>query len=157
MLDSMDIYRALKMTLEKNFKSQKIKIQTKDIKNPRPPCFYVTSVSDNNYQTAAEYMTTDFLYSVIYFSGKQTLEDLLTVKEALKKIFTKPLKVTSYDNPEDINYLEIDSVNITIDEDDYFLNASLTIQGIWPLSTERYDSTNNELMENMELEIDSEM
>lgn len=155
MIDSMDIYRGIKKTLEKNFK--KIKVQTKDVKNPRPPCFYIKPVTDNNYQTASDFETTDYLYSVVYFSGKETLEDLLTVKEALKNIFKKPITVTSFDDPEDINYIEVDSLNITINEDEYFLNASLTIQVIQPLGVERFDSTNDELMEEMELEIDSEM
>lgn len=155
MIDSMDIYRGIKKTLENNF--NKIKVQTKDVKNPRPPCFYIKPMADNNYQTASNFETTDYLYSIIYFSGKETLEDLLTVKEQLKKVFIKPIKVTSYDDPEDENYIEVDSINITINEDEYFLNASLTIQMIQPLAVERFDSTNDEIMEEMELEIDSEM
>lgn len=155
MIDSMDIYRSLKKALEKNF--NKIKVQTKDIKNPRPPCFYIKPLADNNTQTASDFETTEYMYSVIYISGKETLEDLLTIKEGIKKAFIKPLKVVSYDDATDIMYVEIDSLDITLNEDDYFLNASLSLQVTQPLPTERYDSTNNELMETMDLEIDSEI
>lgn len=146
----MDIYRALKETLEKQF-NKKIKVQTKDIKNPRPPCFYIKPGNDNNSQTASDFETTDYLYLIIYISKTETLEDLLTVKEKLKRIFKMPLKVVSYDDPEDIMYVEIDSVDITINEDDYFLNASLTMQVIQPLDVERFESTNDAYMEDMEL------
>lgn len=156
MIDSMDIYRALKETLEKQF-NKKIKVQTKDIKNPRPPCFYIKPGNDNNSQTASDFETTDYLYFIIYISKTETLEDLLTVKEGLKKAFKKPLKVVSYDDPEDVMYVEIDSVDITINEEDYFLNTSLSMQIIQPLGVDRFDSTNDELMENMEMEVQTKI
>lgn len=148
MVDSIDIYRSIREVLEKNFK--KIKVQSKDFKNPRPPCFYVKSVGDISSQSATEYENNSFSYSVIYFSKTQTLEDLITVKESLKKIFKKPLKVVAYDDPEDTNYIEINSINTTMDEMGYMLNCVLDIEHIQKMTVERYESTNNELMEEME-------
>lgn len=152
----MDIYRALKETLVKHF-NKKIKVQIKDIKNPSPPCFYIKPGNDNNSQTASDFETTDYLYSIIYISNTETLEDLLTIKERLKNIFKKPLKVVSYDDPEDVMYVEIDSVDITLNEEDYFLNTSLSMQIIQPLGVDRFDSINNELMENMQMEMQAEI
>ena len=153
MIDSMDIYRALKTTLENKFSSDYIKVQTKDIKNPIPPCFYIKPVSDNNSQTAADFETTDYLYSIIYISGSETLEDLLKVKEKLKKAFIEPLAVTSYDDNEDLVYVEINNIDISINEDEYFFNASLSMQVTQPLSVKRFDSDTNYTMDNLEIEI----
>ena len=151
----MDIYRALKTTLENEFSENNIPVQIKDIKNPRPPCFYIKPVTDNNTQTAADYGTTDYLYSIVYISGSETLEDLLTVKEKLKKAFIKPLAVTSYTDNDDLVYVEINNLDVTLNEDDYFFNASLSMQVTQPLSVKRFDSNTPYKMDNMELEIDS--
>lgn len=155
MIDSMDIYRALKDTLTAQFNN--IEVQTKDIKNPRPPCFYIKPVADNNSQTAADFETTDYIFSIVYISGTETLEDLLTVKEGIKRSFLNPLAVTSFDDNEDIHYVEINNLDITLNEDEYFFTASLSMQVTQPLSVKRFDSNTQYQMEEMELEIDSEM
>ena len=154
MIDSMDIYRALKDTLEAQFNN--IEVQTKDIKNPRPPCFYIKPVADNNSQTAADFETTDYIFSIVYISGTETLEDLLTVKEGIKRSFLNPLAVTSFDDNEDIYYVEINNLDINLNEDEYFFTASLSMQVTQPLSVKRFDSNTPYQMEEMELEIDSE-
>ena len=153
----MDIYRALKTTLETQFSSDYISVEVKDIKNPIPPCFYIKPVSDNNSQTAVDYSTTDYLFSLIYISGAETLEDLLTVKEKLKKAFIEPLAVQSYDDNDDLHYVEINNLDITLNEDEYFFNASLSMQVTQPLPVKRFNYDTNYLMEEMELEIDSEV
>lgn len=155
MIDSMDIYRALKDTLTAQFNN--IEVQTKDIKNPRPPCFYIKPVADNNSQTAADFETTDYIFSIVYISGTETLEDLLTVKEGIKRSFLNPLAVTSFDDNEDIHYVEINNLDITLNEDEYFFTASLSMQVTQPLNVKRFDSNTQYQMEEMELEIDSEM
>ena len=92
MIDSMDIYRAIKKTLENNFN---IKVQIKDIKNPCPPCFYIKPITDSSRQTANDYETTDYSYSIIYFSEDETLEDLLTVNSSFfNTTSTAPLEPT---------------------------------------------------------------
>ena len=149
----MDIYRALKTTLENKFSSDYITVQTKDIKNPIPPCFYIKPTADNSSQTAADFETTDYLYSIIYISGTETLEDLLTVKEKLKKAFIEPLAVTSYDDNEDLVYVEINNIDISINEEEYFFNASISMQVTQPLSVKRFDSDTNYTMDNLEIEI----
>ena len=154
MIDSMDIYRALKDTLTAQFNN--IEVQTKDIKNPRPPCFYIKPVADNNSQTAADFETTDYIFSIVYISGTETLEDLLTVKEGIKRSFLNPLAVTSFDDNEDIYYVEINNLDINLNEDEYFFTASLSMQVTQPLSVKRFDSNTPYQMEEMELEIDSE-
>lgn len=151
MIDSIDIYRALSDLLKANFT---IGVETKDIKNPKPPCFYIKPVSDSFSQTATNYGTTAYSYSIIYFSGAETLEDLLTVKELLKKVIQKkPLRVISYDDNECINDLEINSLDFNLDEDDYILTAILNLDLTQRLEVESDDDV--EIMENMELNINS--
>lgn len=149
MIDSMDIYRGIRETLETNFPD--ITIQSKDIKTPTPPCFYIKSIADNNEKTAIDFVTTRFLFSVIYFSEQETQEDLLTVKEQFKRLFLKPLKVTAYNNPSDVNYIEINRCNITLNEDDYFFNGTIELEITQRLEDqdENSDNEDNEVMENM--------
>lgn len=153
MLDSMDIHRGIREVLEANF--PEITIQTKDIKTPTPPCFYIKSVADNNEKTAMDFVTTKFLFSVVYFSEQETQEDLLTVKEQFKRLFLKPLKVTAYNNSSDENYIEINRCNITLDEDNYFFNGTIELEITQRLDyqDENSDSTNNAVMENMVLRL----
>lgn len=151
MIDSMDIYRAIKKTLEKNFN---IKVQIKDIKNPCPPCFYIKPITDSSRQTANNYETTDYSYSIIYFSEDETLEDLLTVKEALKNLLKLPLKVIAYKDETDINWLEINSTDFSLDESDYILQAVINIEHTQRLGVTRFESDNTELMEVMEISTD---
>lgn len=146
----MDIYRALKKLLKDNFEG--IQVQTKDVKNPHPPCFYIKSVADTSRQTGSEYETTDYSFNIIYFSGNETAEDLLTIKERLKKLLKKPIKVVAYEDETCISWVEINSVDFTLDEDDYFFNAVLTIEHIQPMGVDRFESENNSLMDEMELD-----
>ena len=151
MIDTMDIYRAIKETLTDNFSD--IPVQTKDIKNPKPPCFYIQLAADNSIQTAEIYETSSYGYAVIYFSGDETILDLLTVKEQLKTLFQKPLIVTAYDDEEDVNYVEINSFTTNINEDDYILNCMLEIEHTQNI-TDRFESTTDEYIEGITLNLD---
>lgn len=153
MIDTMDIYRALKETLTENFTA--IPVQTKDIKNPAPPCFYIQLAADSSTQTASYFETSGYSYAVIYFSGEETILDLLTIKEQLKTLFQKPLVVTAYDDADCVNYVEISSFTSTIDEDDYILNCMLEIEHTQTLTAERYEAENDNTIDDISLDIDN--
>ena len=108
MIETSDIYRTLRQTLEKNFEN--IKVQIKDVKNPKPPCFYVKFINGVTRQSADEYMSDSIIFDVIYFSLDLTLKDLLSKEKLLKKIFKKPLKIKLDD--ETVQYQEIENVSI---------------------------------------------
>lgn len=151
MIDTMDIYRALKETLTENFED--IPVQTKDIKNPAPPCFYIRLAADNTAQTADFFETSTYSFAVIYFSQEETILDLLTIKEQLKTLFQKPLAVSAYDDEEEINYVEINNVSADINEDDYILTCMLEIEHTQTLAAERFESENEEYIESVNLNI----
>lgn len=145
----MDINRGIRTLLEEKFTD--IPVQIKDIKNPKPPCFYIKAIADSSTQTAQLMETTNYSFSVIYFSKSETLEDLLSVKEELKRIFRQPLRVISYDNKDFFRYVEINSIESTLDEDSYILNVILNIEHTQEIA-DRFESDNTHTMDIMELE-----
>ena len=90
-IETTDIYRSLRLLLEKKF--QDIKVQIKDVKNPHPPCFYIKYISGTNTQTATEFDNNTCSFDIIYFSEQEKLQDLLSIERELKKIFKYPLKI----------------------------------------------------------------
>ena len=164
-IESSDIYRSIKFTLEKTFTG--IKVQTKDRKNPNPPCFYIKYIDNTNTQTATEYENDSYAFAIEYFSKIEKLQDLLFVEKILKGIFKKPLKIILSDEGKNniIQWVEIDSCAINLNEDDYILNCTINIsldQLIIKSSLgstdfeDRYEIDgyeNNENMEILEIEI----
>lgn len=160
MLTSIDFYRAIRKTLEAKFSD--IPVQIKDIKNPKPPCFYIKFVNSVSDQTAMEFESTSMSFDVIYFSESDNLLDLLTIQSGLEKLFQNPLIVTEFDN-ENINFVEINSVSTTLNEDDYIVNCTIDLeitQGMEQSQSERYElpegykgvpQGSKELMEEIEL------
>ena len=148
MIETSDIYRSIRLLLEKAFPD--IKVQIKDIKNPAPPCFYIKYVNDVNTQTASEYINDSIIFDVIYFSEKETLQDLLSIEKQLKKLFSKPLKI---EIESSVQYQEIESISINLNENDYILNCTLNIQLDQKMDEEnRYDEyENDETMEELEI------
>lgn len=148
MIETSDIYRTLRQTLEKNFEN--IKVQIKDVKNPKPPCFYVKFINGVTRQSADEYMSDSIIFDVIYFSLDLTLKDLLSKEKLLKKIFSKPLKIQIGDI---VQYQEIESVSINLNEEDYILNCTLEISLNQKADEDnRYEEYDNEeIMEELEI------
>ena len=155
MIKTSDIYRSFRKLLESNFEN--IPVQIKDIKNPKPPCIYIKYIGGTDSQTADQYTTSNISFDIIYFSGDETLKDLLSVENVFKKIFKKPVKieVLGNGNIEQTVYNEIDSISTSLDEDDYILHCMLSLavnQLIPEAETNKYDEyDNNELMEELEI------
>lgn len=101
MITTIDIYRSLRNLLNGEFTEL---VEVKDIKNPTPPCFYIKPVTDNFSQTATNYGTTNYLFSIVFFSGEETLLELLNFKENLKKYYNFRYK---------LRLMRIASVSIT--------------------------------------------
>lgn len=124
MIETTDIYRTLKELLESNFD---IKVQIKDKKTPVPPCFYIEFVTEKQTQTATEFESNKCSFDLVYFSKDETLLDLLIVKKKLGKLLGKPLKITLLDDDKTVQYQEIDDVECNLNEEDYVLNAVITL------------------------------
>lgn len=160
-IETTDIYRSLRLLLEKKF--QDIKVQIKDVKNPHPPCLYIKFISGTNTQTATEYENNTCSFDIIYFSEQEKLQDLLSIEKELKKIFKYPLKIELMDKEKTTCYQEIDSISTNLNEDDYILNCTISLSvdqvntEADPNSTDfenRYgEYDNEEFMEELELEI----
>lgn len=126
MIETTDIYRSIRERLEETFEN--IPVQTKDLKTPKPPCFYIKYVTGSGTQTAEEFCREDCSFDVIYFADEEKLLDLLNVKKKLGLIFKKPLKIKISDKSETkFQYQEIDSVSIYLNEEDYVLNCTLSM------------------------------
>ena len=65
-----------------------------------------------------------------------------------------PLKVIAYKDETDINWLEINSTDFSLDESDYILQAVINIEHTQRLGVTRFESDNTELMEVMEISTD---
>lgn len=162
-IETSDIYKALRLLLEKNFNN--IDVQIKDKKNPKPPCFYVQYVDNTNTQTAAEYTNDSYVFAIIYFSQKETLQDLFFIEKNLKKILKNPLgiELIADDKTKKIQYQEIDSISINLNEDDYILNCTINISldqlntsdnlGITDFENRYNEFENDDLLEELEIEI----
>ncbi len=151
-IETADLYRAIKRLIENNFEN--IPVQTKDKKNPNPPCFYIDYVSRVDTQTATEFENNSILFDVVYFSEEETLRDLIRKEKVLRNIFRKPLKVeiTLTENNDEFTvckWQEIDSLTFTFNEDDYILNCSLEIS----VNQSIEETDDSEYMDELELKI----
>ena len=154
MIETSDIYRSLRQLVENSFEH---KVQIKDLKNPKPPCFYVKYIDCNSRQTGTEFFNDSYVFDVIYFSQKETLQDLIKIEKTLKKIFSKPLKIelTDENGNTTVQYQEIENISTNFNEDDYILNCTLDIsldQQNKEDTENRYgEYDNDELMEDLEI------
>ena len=157
MIDSVDIIRTLRTLLKSNFNNKKI--MQKDIKTPETACFYIRYVTGKDNQSATEYFTDKSSYEIVYFAEDENDTELNTIKDKLKRILRKPLKVFLYDeeNKEITNEFQLVNINnlsININENDYFLTClldiELTEQDLNNDSSALDDDfTNNEIMEDL--------
>lgn len=136
MITVIDLYRNIKTCLENAFPN--ITVQTKDIKNPIVPCFYIKVISETSTLSAVEYETNRISFDVIYFAQNDELLELLEVEKQLKTLFTKPLQVKKLDK-EDITFVEIDNINFNLNEEDYVLNCTIDIGLLQEIETNLHD------------------
>jgi len=123
MISTQNIYKAIRTRLNTAFPS--ITVQTKDIKNPLPPCFYIQYVSSNEKEVANDTINTIASFAIYYFATSKTLLDLLQKEQGLKHAFKKPLKVdfANGQNTES-RFLNCDC-SIDIEETDYILTMTI--------------------------------
>lgn len=136
MLAEIDIYKSIKQTLETEF--PEIKVQINDIKNPQPPCFYIKFVNSKFVQSAKEFETATISFDVNYFSKEQTLQDLLSVQNKLRRLFQSPLKVTKEESPN-IYFVEINETVTSINEEKYILICTIEIELVQRLEKDLHD------------------
>lgn len=147
MINSIDIYRAIKELLKEKFTD--INILTNGIKTPTPPCFYINSVADNFSKTATDFFRTIYVFSIVYFSDSEETQDLLTIKDSLKQVFLKPLKVCSEDS-SDISYIDVKHCSIRFNEENTGFNATIRLEVTQRLDIQQEDAEENDvLMEDM--------
>ena len=125
MLTPIDFYRGIKSKLETYFPN--ILVQTKDIKTPLAPCFYIQFVSLNSNQIAVGYKTDLINFNVIYFAKNESLLELLEMQNKLEILFEEPLELIKQDDKK-VYYQEIQSQNCNLNEDDYILTLSLDFE-----------------------------
>ncbi len=128
MIETTDIYRSIKKLLEANFST--VPVQTKDIKTPNPPCFYIKYITGKSIQTAAELENTEYSFEIIYFAKEESLLELLEAETKLKEILKKPLCIELADEnttAKQKQFQEIDSYSITLNEQDYVLSCIISL------------------------------
>lgn len=117
-INTINIYNAINEKLTALFPTKTVQI--KDIKNITRPCFYVRFITDSSRkQGKIEHSEQSF--EIIYFAEENKLLELLEVKEKLKDFLTNPFAV---ENKE----VEPIDLTITINEDDYYLQASFDFE-----------------------------
>ena len=126
MIEITDIYRSINKLLIKNFEN--IPVQIKDLKVPNPPCFYIKFITETTSQTAQDYQQNNCSFDVIYFASDENLLELLEIKEKLEHIFKKPLQIELTNNSETIiQYQEINNIDVSLNEEDYVLNCTISM------------------------------
>ena len=142
MITTANIYKALRLRLEKHFKD--INIQIKDIKNIDPPCIYIEYANGSTEDIANETTQAKYLFNIAYFSEEETLIDLTTIEKKLKSAFIKPLKVFYTANAENekifYKFLDITNSSTSFDEINYVLTFAINFDFIQPILV----SENNE-------------
>lgn len=149
MIDSAEIYRALKESIQTTFPN--ISILTKYIKTPTPPCFYISSVADNSLKTATDFFTSKHIFSVIYYAEEVEHEELLVIKDELKRVFLSPIKIVSLEDESDIGFVDIKYSHIRFDRENNCFNAIIRLEVTQRLSDleSENSSENDALIEDM--------
>ncbi len=154
MIEITDIYHSIKELLESNFDN--IPVQLKELKTPKPPCFYIKFNSSTEKQIAQEYKEDNISIDIIYFSQNEELNDLLRIQKELNRLFHKPLKIKlSNELKTEIQYQEIEKIATSLNEQDYVLNCTITLNVKQRLDLDnRFDEYDNEnLMDELEYTI----
>ena len=130
-IESVDIIRTLRQLLTDNFSDKKVML--KDIKTAEPSCFYIRYVTGKENQTATEYFTDKSSYEIVYFSEEESDTELNLIKDKLKKLFRKPLKVYIWDEENEVatstfRLINVNNVSINQNENDYFISCLIDLE-----------------------------
>lgn len=120
MISTIELYEAIRERLESTFPN--ITVQQKDIKNIMRPSLYIQYVGKNLEKTAKEYFSDKISFNIIYFSKEEQILELLEVEEAITKAFNAPLIIR---DDKSIVEVEKDALQSNLNEEDYFLNATM--------------------------------
>ena len=120
MISTIELYEAIRERLESAFPN--ITVQQKDIKNILRPSLYIQYVGKNLEKTAKEYFSDKISFNIIYFSKEEQILELLEIEEAITKAFSAPLIIR---DDKSIVEVEKDALQSNLNEEDYFLNATM--------------------------------
>lgn len=147
MISTIELYKAIRERLKITFPN--ITVQQKDIKNILRPSFYIQYVGKNLSKTAKEYYTDKISFNIVYFSQKEEILELFEIEEAITKAFNAPLIIC---DDKSIVELEKDALQSNLNEEDYFLNATVDFTLIQRMS----EDETGEKMEEIELTLQKE-
>lgn len=143
MINTDNIYKAIKTRLKQIFKATELQI--KDIKNISPPCLYIQYVNSSDREVANDTYNTTCLFNIVYFADADTLINLLDVEKRLKKAFKKALPVTYENNlGETVRKFIKPEVNSDPDENEYILSVSLSFDFIQDADIDYINGANDE-------------
>ena len=117
-INTIKIYKSITEKLTALFPDKTVQI--KDIKNIERPCFYVRFVTEKTTKHA-KIENSQQSFEVIYFAEENKLLELLQVKETLNDFLSCPIAVEN-------KQIEPLDVTVTINEDDYYLQASFDFE-----------------------------
>jgi hypothetical protein len=120
MISTIELYEAIRERLESTFPN--ITVQQKDIKNILRPSLYIQYVGKNLEKNAKEYFSDKISFNIIYFSKEEQILELLEIEEAITKAFSAPLIIR---DDKSIVEVEKDALQSNLNEEDYFLNATM--------------------------------
>lgn len=147
MISAIELYGAIRERLETTFPN--ITVQQKDVKNILRPSFYIQYVGKNLAKTAKEYFSDKISFNIIYFAKEEQILELLEVEEAIIKAFNAPLIIR---DDKSIVEVEKDALQSNLNEEDYFLNATMD----FTLTQRMSEDETGENMEDMELVLKQE-
>lgn len=146
MISTIELYEAIRERLEVTFPN--ITVQQKDIKNILRPSFYIQYVGKNLEKTAKEYFLDKISFNIVYFAKEEQILELLEAEEAITKAFNAPLIIR---DDKSIVEVEKDSLQSNLNEEDYFLNATIDFTLMQRMS----EDEEGENMEELEFEVKS--
>lgn len=134
-IGTIEIYAAFRALLEANF--SEILTQIKDIKNPKPPCFYIQYTGKSTNQRAQSYKNELYAWNILYFAGENELLELLEIEEQLERLLEKPLKC---EKDGEILFVELGQLDFSRNEDDYILTCGVNIDLTQAFKADEYET-----------------
>ena len=147
MLTTIDILKALLDLLRVNFPT--ITIQNSDLSViEKRPCFYINLISSKSDKSSDLFTENTDSVDLIYFAPclYDGFIDLLKMKESLKTLFKKPIKINN-------TYVLPDDITFNVNRDDSVLNCIFDIKLISKeIDIIDVENDNDNLMEHLYIE-----
>lgn len=142
MITTEKIYAALKAKLESEF--SEIPVQIKDIKSITKPCFYLHFLTEKEERTSPRFVLNQQSFEIIYFAEEYELLEMLKIKSKLNKFARGFLNI-------DGKTIEIQSIITTLNEDDYYLQATIDFEFCQKDTETQSEEDSKELMNILEI------